>query len=159
HEYQKTFIEIEYGLWSDDGSQILALLDALMRSDGRYNESLFLANLLAWMHAGKFQAGGLVFDIGGQTRYALEQRESGQDPAWALGSGRCGNGSLMRVLPAAVLPDMFGISEEDALVTGMRQSDLTHSQAIARVCCAVYVETCWAMLQQPKAALPELVAG
>lgn len=155
--YRKTYESIQYGRWSDDGSQLLALLDALVRKGGRYDELLFLDNMLAWLRAGKFQAGGQVFDMGAQTRYALERRESGQGLDWGFPSGRCGNGSLMRVLPAAVLPEMWSISEEDAIAIGMRQSDLTHPQPMARACCALYLETCWSLLRQPETLLPELV--
>jgi ADP-ribosyl-[dinitrogen reductase] hydrolase len=155
--YRKTYEAIRYGRWSDDGSQLLALLDALVRTGGRYDELLFLDNMLAWLRAGKFQAGGQVFDMGAQTRYALERRESGQDLDWGFPSGRCGNGSLMRVLPAAVMRDIFCIPEEDVIEIGMRQSDLTHPQPLARACCALYIETCFGLVRHPEALLPVLV--
>jgi len=140
--YSKTYETIPYGTGSDDSAQLLALLDALLKGQGRYDQELFLSNLLAWMNEGRFQAGGVVFDIGGQTRRALEEREKGL-PLSGPVSSRCGNGSLMRTLPAAALPDSFGISQDQAIQVAMAQSDVTHPQPLARVCCGLYVETCW----------------
>lgn len=139
--YRKTYPWVPYGTWSDDGSQLLALLDALLTCGGQYDGSTFGQNMLAWLHQARYQAGGSVFDCGMQTRKALELLAQGQ--RYTSESARCGNGSLMRVLPVAALPDTFGIRREEALRIAMTQSDLTHPQACARVCCALYVELAW----------------
>lgn len=140
--YRKTYETIPYGTGSDDSAQLLALLDTLVANQGGYAEQLFLSNLLAWLHEAKYQAGGVVFDVGGQTLLALRSREQGLALP-ELPRTRCGNGSLMRVLPVAALPDMFGISRDTAVQVAMAQSDVTHPHPLARVCCALYVELCW----------------
>jgi len=139
--YRKTYSWVPYGTWSDDGSQMMALLDALMSCDGRYVDARFSENMLAWLQHARYQAGGAVFDCGMQTRKALELQAQGK--RYSSESARCGNGSLMRVLPVAAMPDTHGISRTDALRIAMDQSNMTHPQALARVCCALYVELAW----------------
>lgn len=150
--YPKTYAAIPYGRWSDDGSQLLALLDVFVRTAGRYDERLFLQNLIAWYQDGAFQAGGTVFDIGGQTRAALDRRKAGLTPE-PLDPAYCGNGSLMRVLCAAALPDTWRVSEDDAIRAAMAQSDITHPQLIGRVACALYVELIWRVAARPEASV------
>jgi ADP-ribosylglycohydrolase len=140
-EYPKTYGAIPYGTWSDDGSQMLALLSTLQAGEGHYDATLFGKNLLSWMREARFQAGGVVFDCGIQTRHALEALAEGAPVV--LDPNACGNGSLMRVLPVAALPDWFGISEQMALAAAMAQSAITHPNRKARVICALYVELCW----------------
>lgn len=139
--YAKTYEHIPYGTWSDDGSQMLALLDVLVAGEGRYSADAFGANLLAWRDEARFQAGGVVYDCGLQTSAALDALSRGK----VLGSDetRCGNGSLMRVLPVAALPNTYCISQRDALLIAMAQSDITHPQRLARVACALYVALAW----------------
>nr|WP_294866160.1 ADP-ribosylglycohydrolase family protein [uncultured Pseudogulbenkiania sp.] len=139
--YPKTYEHIPYGTWSDDGSQMLALLDVLLSREGRFSKEAFGANLLAWRYEARFQSGGIVFDCGMQTRVALDALAHGN--AFQVDESHCGNGSLMRVLPVAALPDAYGVSQRDALLVAMAQSDLTHPQRLARVCCALYVELAW----------------
>jgi ADP-ribosylglycohydrolase len=71
--------------------------------------------------------------------------------------GRVGNGSLMRVLPAATLPDTFGIGRDAAIHTATEQSSVTHPQPLAKVSCALYVELCWALAEHPGGLLSRLV--
>lgn len=140
--YPKTYSNVPYGTWSDDGSQLLALLDALHRSHGVFEADTFTQNLLDWFRYGRFQAGGLVFDCGAQTRLALDCLASGQTFSIST-SSLCGNGSLMRVLPVAALPEWLGIAEDDALAIAVRQSAVTHPQPLANLMSALYVALCW----------------
>lgn len=139
--YPKTYKDIPYGVWSDDGSQMLALLDALITGKGQFSSTVFGNNLLAWLYDARFQVGGVVFDCGMQTRVALETLARGEPLQFS--ESHCGNGSLMRVLPVAAVPDLFGISKRDAIIMAMSQSDVTHPQILARVCCALYIELAW----------------
>lgn len=156
-DYPKTYGRIPYGVWSDDGSQMLGLLEALKQSEGQYRCSGFLGNLLGWYNHGCFQAGGIVFDCGGQTRAALDCHEAGRE-VLVRDPEHCGNGSLMRVLPVAALPDAYGVSKEQAISIAMAQSCLTHPHWIGQVCCALYVELCW-LLQEGWPTQPSTVHG
>lgn len=142
-DYEKSYGAIPYGTWSDDGAQMLALLDALMSVDLQSDqafEECFTQNLLSWYFEGKFQIDEHVFDCGGQTRNAIMSLSKGNRPA---PSDRCGNGSLMRVLPVAAMPDADKCDERTALRIAMLQSDLTHPNPMARVSCALHVELAW----------------
>lgn len=153
--YAKTYGHIPFCTWSDDGSQMLALLDALVVGEGRYSAERFGANLLAWRDHACYQAGGLVFDCGLQTSAALDALVRGE--VRAVDDARCGNGSLMRVLPVAALPDAYGVSRQDALRIAMEQSDITHPQRLARVACALYVALVWLILANPRRGLRALL--
>lgn len=139
--YRKTYPWVPYGTWSDDGSQMLALLDALTERGGRYDQVLFGANMLSWLGHARYQAGGSVFDCGMQTRKALAELAAGR--AYRAERAKCGNGSLMRVLPVAAMVDTYRVSRVEALRIAMAQSDITHPQALARVCCALYIDLAW----------------
>lgn len=154
-QYPKSYAWVHYGTWSDDGSQMLALLDALQLRAGHYDATTFGANLLSWLHDAKYQAGGSVFDCGMQTRLALDSLAKGT--RFTLEGSHCGNGSLMRVLPMAAMPEIYPISKDEALRAAMLQSDVTHPQPVARICCALYVLLAWAAQTGHKslrAALP-----
>lgn len=141
--YRKTYPAVPYGTWSDDGSLLLAVLDSCLARKGYYDSKLLVSNMLEWFKSGKYQAGGVVFDCGAQTRGALHAHAANQPVAQVDDTNYCGNGSLMRVLPFALLPSKFGTSERAAVEMAMLQSELTHPQSVARVCCALYVELCW----------------
>lgn len=155
-DYRKTYEAVPYGTWSDDGSQLLALLDVFLREQGRYSADRFREHLLAWLHDGCYQAGGQVFDVGAQTRAALRSLAS-NEPVF-YDPDRCGNGSLMRVLPVAALPELFGTSRTQALRVAIMQSQVTHPQPIAAVACALYVQLAWLMDECPAAPVADLVA-
>lgn len=139
--FERSHPGVPYGYWSDDTSQMLALLDSLRVHGGRFDWRDFSQRLLAWYEGGRYQSEGLVFDCGSQTRHALMLLKQDAFPSSA--GTRCGNGALMRVLPVAALPQTFGVSEEAALQTAMEQSALTHPQAISRLLCAAYVQLAW----------------
>lgn len=147
--YPKSYAGVPYGTWSDDGSQLLALLCVLDESEGVFRSGAFIQALQSWYHEGWCQAGGVVFDCGGQTRAALSAHAAGRLPD--TDEHFCGNGSLMRVLPVASLPDWFGLPRNEAIRIAMAQSEVTHPQALPRVCCALYVELCWLVRKGPVA--------
>lgn len=136
--YAKTYNAIPYGTWSDDGSQIMALADVICQARGHYDEAAFIAQLLAWYQSGRHQAGGLVFDCGGQTSVALAHHAAGKP--WGVDPRALGNGALMRVLPAAVLPPCFGRSAQEAVQAAMDQSAATHPQPLSVVTCGLYAQ-------------------
>jgi len=143
--FTRSHAGVPYGYWSDDTSQMLALLDSLRAHGGRFDWQDFSQRLLAWYDEGRYQPAGLVFDCGTQTRHALTLLRVGAYPSSA--GTRCGNGALMRVLPVAALPQAYGVSEEAALQTAMAQSALTHPQAISRLLCAAYVQLAWTVVE------------
>lgn len=127
------------GTWSDDGALMLALLDSLLsvgfdvEDQGRRS--------VAWWTDGAYtpDPGRRPFDIGGTTRRALESIAGGAAAADAGPTGErdCGNGSLMRILPVALV----GAGEGPATLVdrASRASRVTHGHPRALVACSLYV--------------------
>jgi len=91
------------GTWSDDGAQALCLLQSLLICQ-QLSSRDFALRLLLWLQRGHLAVDGIVFDVGIQTRAALDRLNHGV-PAESAGPARerdNGNGSLMRVLPLAL---------------------------------------------------------
>jgi len=125
------------GTWSDDGALMLALLDSL--TSVGFDPTDQGANALAWADSGTYAPGARVFDIGGTTSRAMDRLREGV-PAVDAGpsdDGDCGNGSLMRILPIALvgrnLPDSELVAHAHAA------SRVTHGHPRAQAACAVYV--------------------
>jgi len=80
---------------------------------------------------------GPIFDIWLITNKALERIRTGTEPeeAGAVGEHQNGNGSLMRILPIALV----GHQATDAQLVemAMRASSITHGHPRSRVSCAV----------------------
>src|SRR5579859_2515561 len=60
------------GVWSDDGSQALCLLDSLLAC-GRLDVEDFGRRVLRWYDKGYLAVDGRVFDVGIQTGRALQR--------------------------------------------------------------------------------------
>jgi len=133
------------GVWSDDTSMTLCLMDSLSRG---LNYDDIMSNFLTWYKDGSFTADGETFDVGITTCQALTRFENGTP---ALECGGCeeydnGNGSLMRILPLLVyLRSVYG---EDFLENGRIEeaftvihniSSLTHAHKRSQVACGIYI--------------------
>lgn len=135
--FRRSHASVKPGTWSDDGAQALCLLDSLLEKDG-----LDLANLsakfLAWGTDGYLAVDSHVFDMGNQTRRALENLKNCMSPEMAGPSDERsnGNGSLMRALPLAL---WHRGSDEDLVSLAHAQSLVTHGHVHSQVCCALYV--------------------
>jgi ADP-ribosyl-[dinitrogen reductase] hydrolase len=132
------------GTWSDDGALMLALLDSLLEVG--FDTTDQAARALAWYRAGRYAAGGTVFDIGNTTRTALERIADGV-PAEDAGPSHersAGNGSLMRILPLALVERDTPIQQ--LVDYAHRSSRVTHGHPSAQVACALYVLTALRLL-------------
>ena len=125
--YPKSHPGVPYGVWSDDGAQLLCVLESMQT--GRPLKEL----LLAWLKEGRHQANALVFDCGGQTRRALLD-----EPSHASSRVAEGNGGLMRVLPAALSPWIQGLNEVQASELAASQCAVTHPGPLSQATCRVY---------------------
>jgi len=157
-EFARAHASVAPGTWSDEGAQALALLASLLDHDGALDEADFARRLVRWYDDGHYAVDGEVFDVGVQTSIAIEQLRAGAPPLEAGPSGerQNGNGSLMRVLPLALV---FR-GDDAALVDAAYRSSLpTHGHARARVCCALY--SLWArrLLEGVADAWPSAVAA
>lgn len=124
------------GTWSDDGAQMLALLDSLL-SRGRFDADDLGGRLLAWLDRGEYAVDGIVFDVGIQTAAALTRLRQGV-PALRAGAAdeqSNGNGSLMRVLPLGL---WHRGTDADLCADAAASSRVTHAHPRSIACCQVY---------------------
>jgi ADP-ribosyl-[dinitrogen reductase] hydrolase len=124
------------GTWSDDGGLMLALLDSLVQ--GTFDTADQGRRALEWWRGDGYKPGP-IFDIGLITQSSLERIRTGTVPeeAGAFGERDNGNGSLMRILPVALVDREA--TDAELVTQAMRASSLTHRHPRSMVTCAVYV--------------------
>ena len=90
------------GEWTDDTSIALALADSLATCGWDLHDQM--RRYLRWRDEGEYSVIGRCFDIGVTTSYALQQFKRGVDPGSTADPDEyaSGNGSLMRLAPAAI---------------------------------------------------------
>ena len=132
------------GTWSDDGALMLALLDSLLRDryegQARFDTADQANRFLAWPNAKAYTPDGDgKFDIGGATAKALSHLQRGVAPEQAGGTdqGDNGNGSLMRILPVALVER--DIDDVDLVEHAHRSSAITHGHPLSQAACALYL--------------------
>lgn len=135
--FRKAWPNVPAGTWSDDGSQALCVLDAILNApaDERIEEAVG-RRLLAWYQEGFMAVDGKVFDIGNTTREALHRIIGGVPPTQSgmKGERTHANGSLMRTLPVAFIH----ATDDEVIRAAMGQSRVTHAEAVPMLCCAFY---------------------
>ncbi|MEX1171173.1 MAG: ADP-ribosylglycohydrolase family protein, partial [Chloroflexota bacterium] len=142
------------GTWSDDGALMLALLDALLLDatgeggpettvTSRFDTDEQGRRIVAWQRDKAYTPDGDgVFDVGNATSAAIRALEAGTPAEQAGGTDERsnGNGSLMRILPIAlVFHDLGDARPADLVDLAHRASRVTHGTARAQVACALYV--------------------
>ncbi len=134
------------GTWSDDGALTLATLDSLLsvgfdlEDQGR--------RFLAWFEGTAYTPDGDGrFDVGNATAAAMARLRAGT-PAIVAG-GRSerdnGNGSLMRILPIALVNRSSTV--DDLVEDAEASSRITHQHRWSQTTCAVYSLVVRALLE------------
>ena len=153
------------GTWSDDGALTLALLDSLLHGGPDGGPAFDLDDqgrrFRAWRDRGAYTPDGDGrFDVGATTFRALQRLDEGAAAADAgpAGEDSCGNGSLMRVLPLALVHR----DDEPAQLIGRAHlaSRVTHGHPRCQAACAVYCLAVVGLLRglEPEAALASALA-
>ncbi len=125
------------GTWSDDGALMLALLDSMLESG--FDPEDQGRRALAWWSDGAYTPDGDGrFDIGGATSRAMRALKAGVAAvdAGPADEHACGNGSLMRILPVALLGR--DLPPAALIEQAHLASRVTHGHARCQVACAVY---------------------
>ena len=140
---------VPYGCWSDDGAQLLCLMDALLARPEVLDIDAFARLLVSWYTKAYHQSGGVVFDCGLATGSALRRLRSNTPP---LESGHRednsnGNGSLMRTLPVAIAAVHYGHDEQWVIDNAILQSMPTHAHEKSLATCATYSLIAYTMLR------------
>ena len=122
------------GQWTDDTAMALALADSLIACR-RLDPRDLMDRFTAWWGEGAYSCTGTCFDIGMTTAQALAHYTVNGDPfAGATDPDTAGNGSLMRLAPAA----LFAL-DDPALADrlALDQSRTTHGAPQAVEACAL----------------------
>lgn len=138
------------GTWSDDTSMTIATLDSLA---GGVDYHDVMERFCNWMNNAQYTATGVFFDIGITTRNALNRYLQGLEP---LDCGFCGdydngNGSLMRIAPAAIFAryKMPTASYDEKISLIHDFSSLTHGHPRSQMGCGIYAFVLWELLDDP----------
>lgn len=126
---------IPAGYWTDDTSMALALLHSLLECES-FDASHQMQQYCAWWKEGKYSSTGDCFDIGGQTRSALERFQRTHNPfAGSTAAAHAGNGSLMRLAPIAIF---YHRSLSDTIMYAAESSRTTHGTIACVDACKVF---------------------
>lgn len=136
HWFRRAHAGVPIGTYSDDGAQALILLDSLLTCK-KFDANHFAEGLVNWYKSGFMAVGGIVFDVGIQTRQAISNLQTGFPPLTAGPSSERnnGNGSLMRVLPLALWHQGTDL---ELIADAFDQSAVTHGHIRSKLCCALY---------------------
>ena len=140
---------LQPGQWTDDTSMALALADSLAARPG-FDAGDLMRRFTSWHLRGEYSCTGHCFDIGVTTREALTRFGRTGDPlAGSADPMAAGNGSLMRLAPAALRHLHDG---DAARRLAVNQSRTTHAAAQATEACALLADLLReAVLGRPKA--------
>lgn len=127
------------GTWSDDTSMILCTLDKL---DSAVDYSTIMSSFVAWNSKGEYTPFGNCFDIGFTTALALQNYRKGIDPLnCGLDDERSnGNGSLMRIIPAALYIAAHGLNAQESTELVHNLSALTHAHLRSKIGCGIFIQ-------------------
>jgi ADP-ribosylglycohydrolase len=101
------------GEWTDDTSMALCLAESLIECGG-FDARDQMERYVKWWKTGHLSSTGHCFDIGNTTRAALARFvETGDPLSGSTSPNAAGNGSLMRLAPAA----MFYVSQPEEGIT------------------------------------------
>jgi ADP-ribosylglycohydrolase len=122
------------GAFTDDTSMAICLAESLVACDG-HDAADQLRRYVDWYRNGHNSSTGVCFDIGGTTRLALERFEAtGRIDVADPSESAAGNGSLMRLAPAA----LFAASRAEAATLGAASSATTHAAPQAIDACRLF---------------------
>lgn len=129
------------GTWSDDSSMTIATMASIINKQAIDYEDM-MCEFLDWIENGKYTQYEDTFDFGTTTYNGLLNFKNGTDPILCGGSNERdnGNGSLMRILPLAFIPNIDYESIENV-------SSLTHRHLRSKIACVFYVEIAKSMLE------------
>ena len=132
------------GFWSDDSSMTLCLAKSIAET-GYFHTHDIMERFRQWFETGAYTPGGVCFDFGHTCARAIHRYQRGVTPA-LCGSNKPeenGNGSLMRILPAAfVLYEKYGknVAHSSRAMESIHTiSGLTHRHPLAQSACGIYI--------------------
>ena len=127
------------GTWTDDSSLTLALLDSLTLN-GAVDLKDIMHSFVLWLDEGAYTPFNQSFDIGRSTMKAIEHYKHEGDPrrCGTTSEFSCGNGSLMRILPACLYACAKGLADREAIDMIHAVGSLTHAHIRCNIACGLY---------------------
>lgn len=127
------------GTWSDDTSLTIATMQSLIEQK-RFDYADMMQKFAQWLRDGEFTATGESFGTGRTTTHAIERYEQGVLPllCGGLREQDNGNGSLMRMLPTALVCWQRVLEPRDRAQQVCYVSSLTHANEISVLGCYIY---------------------
>lgn len=139
--FKKSWSSHPIGIWSDDGSQMLNLVEYYLQRENSKTEWFYdwAERLVRW-YKGHLWVNGKSFDAGIQTRQAIQNLEAGAHPFAAARNHELanGNGSLMRCLPTAFFCFNYADDAFYKEVEGI--SYITHPHPLSKIACVFYCD-------------------
>jgi ADP-ribosylglycohydrolase len=127
--------QLKPGEWTDDTSMALCLAESLIERRG-FDPIDQLERYRRWFRSGYLSSNGRCFDIGSTTRQAIHRFEQeGLPYCGSTDPYSAGNGSLMRLAPAALF---FSRQPEKALEACGDSSRTTHGASMAVDACRYF---------------------
>jgi ADP-ribosyl-[dinitrogen reductase] hydrolase len=149
--------DVPAGTWSDDSSLTLCLVESL--SENGYDLEDLAKRCVLWFDEGYLTPFDESFDIGRATAQAMNRLKEGISPlkAGSTEEHSNGNGSLMRILPAAIY--FMNLTELDFIQKVSNISRVTHAHPRSQLGCCLYSLYCKDLLKglNPKEAYDALL--
>lgn len=129
------------GTWSDDSSMTIATIASIINKQTIDYDDI-MCEFLDWIENGKYTQYQDTFDYGITTRNGLLNYKNGMEAILCGGNDEHdnGNGSLMRILPLAFIPNIDYETIENI-------SGLTHGHLRSKIACVFYIEIAKSMLE------------
>lgn len=126
------FTKLPKGTFSDDTSMALAICDSI-KKNGKVDIDDIRHNFEDWLYKGKYTQIGYAIDIGSTCGNAIDEKV-GADDEWSQG-----NGSLMRTIPLAFVPN---VTDKEIC----QVSAITHAHQNCMAACVYYVRIAFDLL-------------
>lgn len=130
------------GTWSDDSSMAVATMEWLSETGNKeLDYTLLMDKFSNWLLYGDYTPYGNTFDCGISTSRAIMNYGRGMEPLQCGGQSDYdnGNGSLMRILPAALWKSAELAGEEvDGADFIFNISAVTHAHVRSKIGCLIY---------------------
>lgn len=129
------------GTWSDDSSLAIATMASIVNKQGIDYDDI-MHEFIEWLENGKYTQYNDTFDCGTTTMHGISNYIGGCEAILSGGTDERdnGNGSLMRILPLAFIPEIDYETIENI-------SGLTHRHLRSKIACVLYIEIAKSMLE------------
>lgn len=136
--FNRSVHQVDCGVWSDDTSLTLCILDALQFREKEKIFEKYKENSINWFYNSDFTADeeGL-FDIGGSCRLGIIELKTGNKNWAADGIRSNGNGGLMRILPLTFLDFK---NDEEIMEYIKLFNACSHNHIISHIGCLIYIK-------------------